>query len=164
MICPSVLNFRVVLSIFAATVVYEVITFCVNSIPLPATTTPCFADKALSIKASVLLSYVSESSVPVPSVFLVNVSGCDAVIPDASLPLLFIILTPSYPILILLFVSIVIGPLASTDSNYDVNFPSASVFTVTPSIFALIFCLVVSDVSYENCIPLPAVNSCLRDS
>ena len=75
MICPSVLNFRVVLSIFAATVVYEIAAFCVNSIPLPATTTPYFADKALSIKASVLLSYVSESSVPVPSVFFVNASG-----------------------------------------------------------------------------------------
>lgn len=63
------------MSIFAATVVYEVVAFCVNSIPLPATTTPYFADKALSIKASVLLSYVSESSVPVPSVFFANTSG-----------------------------------------------------------------------------------------
>lgn len=75
MICPLVLNFRVVLSIFAATVVCEVVTSCVNCIPLPATTTPYFADKALSIKASVLLSYVSESSVPVPSVFFANTSG-----------------------------------------------------------------------------------------
>lgn len=152
------------LSIFAATVVCDVAVSYVSCIPLPATTTPCFADKALSVKASVLLSYVSESSVPVPSAFFVNVSGCDTVIPDASLPLLFMMLTPSYPTLILLFASIVIGPLASTDSSYDVNLPLLSVFMVIPSIFALIFCLVVSDVSCEIYTPLPAVNSCLRDS
>ena len=164
MICPLVLNFSVVLSIFVATVVYDVVISCVNCIPFPATTTPYFADKALSVKASVLLSYVSESSVPVPSVFFVNVSGYDTVIPDANLPLLFIILTPSYAIPILLFASIVIGPLASTDNSYDVNFPLASVFTVVPSIFALIFCLVVSVSSYKICTPLPAVNSCFKDS